>query len=187
MTLEKLAEEIASAAEAEADTIIENAEAEAASIIAEAKSEAKAIIDGQGEKASREASQLGMELVASAKQANQKRQLIARREELDATHDALKEQVGSAAMKGRTKLLNSLLKKAKAEAAKDMVLHPVSMDRKALDDSASGFKLGDDVEGLGGFILVSKEGAVSLDFRFDGILETTWDEKLGQVSAKLFD
>jgi vacuolar-type H+-ATPase subunit E/Vma4 len=90
-------------------------------------------------------------------------------------------------MKGRTKLLNSLLKKAKAEAAKDMVLHPVSIDRKALDDASSGFKFGDDVEGLGGFILVSKDAAVSLDFRFDGILETTWDNHLGQVSAKLFD
>ena len=113
--------------------------------------------------------------------------MIARREELDATHEALKEQVGSAALKGRTKLLEDLLKKAKLEASKDMVLHPVSMDRKALDDAASGFKLGDDVEGLGGFILVSKDGAVSLDFRFDGILETTWDDKLGQVSAKLFN
>ncbi|MGY8702001.1 MAG: V-type ATP synthase subunit E family protein [Candidatus Poseidoniales archaeon] len=187
MTLEKLAEEIASATKAEADAIRENAETEAALIIAEAEAEAKAIIDGQGEKASREASQLGMELVASAKQANQKLQLIARREELDATHEALKEQVGSAALKGRTKLLEDLLKKAKLEASKDMVLHPVSMDRKALDDAASGFKLGDDVEGLGGFILVSKDGAVSLDFRFDGILETTWDDKLGQVSAKLFN
>ena len=68
-----------------------------------------------------------------------------------------------------------------------MLLHPVSIDRKALDDASSGFKLGDDTEELGGFILVSKDGAVSLDFRFDGILMTTWDEKLGQVSAKLFD
>ena len=42
-----------------------------------------------------------------------------------------------------------------------MVLHPVNTDRKAL--TGKGFDLGDDVDGLGGFILESSEGSILLD------------------------
>ncbi len=185
MTMKKLADEISAAAKDEADAIIKKAEEEAAEIIAAAQSEADGIISGNAAKASREASQLGMELVASARQANQKMQLVARREELDLTYNTLREQVGSASLKGRSAILKNLLGEAKVEGSKDMILRPTAIDRKALKDQAS-FKLGDDVEGLGGFTLESKDGSVSLDFRFDGMLESAWDDLLGQVSDTLF-
>ena len=109
MTMKKLADEISAAAKAEADAIIKKAKDEAAEIIAAAQSEADGIISGNAAKATREANQLGIELVASAKQANQKLQLIARREELDSTYESLKEQVGSASLKGRSAILKKLL------------------------------------------------------------------------------
>ena len=185
MTMKKLADEIAAAAKAEADEIIKKANDEAAEIIAAAQSEADGITSGNAVKSKREADKLGLELVASAKQANQKLQLIARREELDSTYESLKDQVGSASLKGRSALLKKLLAKATAEAGKDMILRPVAMDRKALAAETS-YKLGDDIEGLGGFTLESKDSSVSLDFRFDGMLESAWNDLLGQVSDALF-
>ena len=185
MTMKKLADEISAAAKAEADAIIKKAKDAAAEIIAASQSEAYDIISGNAAKATREANQLVIELVASAKQANQKLQLIARREELDSTYESLKEQVGSASLKGRSAILKKLLGIAKTEGSKDMVLRPTAMDRKVLTTDSS-YKVGDDIDGLGGFTLESKDGAVSLDFRFDGMLENAWNDLLGQVSETLF-
>ena len=95
MTLDALAAEIASQAEAEAKNIVEAAQAEAKRIEEEARNEVSEVSSISSDKAERESAQLSVEVVASARQANQKRALIARREELDATWETVKEEVGS--------------------------------------------------------------------------------------------
>lgn len=67
-----------------------------------------------------------------------------------------------------------------------MVLRPVSLDRKAIESIGGKFTIGDDVEGLGGFVLESEGGAVSLDFRFESRLQEAWDANLGAVTETLF-
>ena len=150
MTLEALANEIAAKAKAEGKAIKDAARVQAKDIAAEAKAQTNAARSEMVARAERESSQLSVEVVASARQANQKRELIARREELDATWNAVREEVGSADLKGRADILKTLLAEAKG-AGDNMVLHPVSIDRKAL--TGQGFDLGDDVDGLGGFTL----------------------------------
>ena len=46
--------------------------------------------------------------------------------------------------------------------------------------------MGDDIEGLGGFVLESKDGSTVLDFRFDFRLEAAWKSSLGEVNNILF-
>jgi vacuolar-type H+-ATPase subunit E/Vma4 len=46
--------------------------------------------------------------------------------------------------------------------------------------------LGDDIEGLGGFVLESKDGSMVLDYRFDSRLEDAWKASLGAVNIALF-
>ena len=87
-------------------------------------------------------------------------------------------------MKNRNKILDQLIKTAKDENGSGMILRPVNIDRKALSDS--GFKLGDDVEGLGGFILESKDGSAVMDYRFDYRLEMAWKNSLAEVNNILF-
>tara|TARA_B100001123_G_scaffold389819_1_gene466874 strand:+ start:357 stop:914 length:558 start_codon:yes stop_codon:yes gene_type:complete len=183
MTLDALAAEIASQAEAEAKSIVEAAKTEASRIEEQARNEATEASSVAASKAERESAQLSVEVVASARQANQKRALIARREELDATWDSVKEEVASPKMKGRKQMLDSLLKEA-SDSKSGMVMRPVSTDRSAL--SKSGFTMGDDIEGLGGFVLESKDGTTVLDYRFDFRLEEAWKESLGQVNSILF-
>jgi|TARA_B100001105_G_scaffold180780_1_gene146167 V/A-type H+-transporting ATPase subunit E len=183
MTLDALANEIAAQAKAQAAAIVSTAKTQAAQIEADAKAEALAAAEIQQARAERESAQLSVEVVASARQANQKQQLIARREELDATWNAAREQVGSADLSGRAGLLESLLAEAKS-AGGDMVLLPVSIDRKAL--KSGGFTLGDDVDGLGGFVLESTDGSIVLDYRFDSRLEAAWKANLGAVNKALF-
>ena len=186
MTLEALASEIATAAKKEAKGITDAAKAEAKGILDEAKAEAKTLGEGFVSRAERECAQIETETVASARQANQKVQLIARREELDTTWGTVREQVGSAGLKGRAALLKALLAQAKGEADEGMVLHPVGIDRGALDKAASGFEVGDDIDGLGGFVLESSDGSVVLDYRFDGRLDESWNSTLADVTSELF-
>jgi V/A-type H+-transporting ATPase subunit E len=134
-------------------------------------------------RAERESAQLSVEVVASAKQANQKHLLIARREELDETWNSIRVSVASPDLKGRSDVLSALLAEA-SKSGEGMLLRPVSTDRKALEKG--NFSLGDDVEGLGGFVLESKDGSIVLDYRFDSRLEEAWNANLGTVNKTLF-
>ena len=112
MSLEKLAEKINSAAKSEADEIINSANEQASEIINSAQNEAKEMEDNATEKVNKEIAQLAVEVVASAKQTNQKRLLIAKREELDSTWKSVKDLVGSGKLSGRKALLESIVKDA---------------------------------------------------------------------------
>ena len=183
MTLDALANEIAAQAKAEAESIIAAAKQQAKQIEDEAKSETSSFSSDMKARAERESAQLSVEVVASAKQANQKHLLIARREELDETWNSIRVSVASPDLKGRSDVLSALLAEA-SKSGEGMLLRPVSTDRKALEKG--NFSLGDDVEGLGGFVLESKDGSIVLDYRFDSRLEEAWNANLGTVNKTLF-
>tara|TARA_B100000953_G_scaffold293823_1_gene282811 strand:+ start:113 stop:727 length:615 start_codon:yes stop_codon:yes gene_type:complete len=201
MTLDALAIEIDKAADEEAKAITDAAKAKAEDIVAEAERQLKSLRSDIISKAERECSQIKTEMVASARQANQKSILIARREELDATKVSVREMVGSANLKGRSALLKSLVTEArgdaKAESARSkkgdakMILRPVGVDRPALEKGKpkkgeDDFEVGDDIDGLGGFVLEAPDGSVVLDYRFDALLEQSWTKALPAVTSALF-
>ena len=166
MTLETLAKDIAAAAEADVKALIDEAKAEAKQILDEAKDKASTITDEANSRAEREAAQIAREVVASARQANQKSILIAKRKAMDDTHAAVKEQLADPGFKGRASMLKSLMAKADKVASADFVIRPVEVDKKALSDLKGKRKVGSSVDGLGGFILEAADGSVSYDMRF---------------------
>ena len=187
MTLETLAKDIAASAEADVKALINEAKNEAKKITDEAKDKASKITGDANTRAEREASQISREVVASARQANQKAILIAKREAMDSTHAAVKEQLADPGFKGRASMLKSLMAKADKMATSDFVIRPVEVDRKALGDLKGKRKVGESVDGLGGFILEAADGSVSFDMRFDTMLETAWNQSLSEVNKILFE
>tara|TARA_B100000965_G_scaffold406281_1_gene444376 strand:- start:2798 stop:3403 length:606 start_codon:yes stop_codon:yes gene_type:complete len=187
MTLETLAKDIAASAQADAKAIIDEAKAEAKQIIDEAKDKASSITDEANLRADREVSQISREVVASARQANQKAILIAKREAMDSTHAAVKEQLADPGFKGRASMLKSLMSKANKLASSDFIIRPVEVDKKALSDLKGKRKVGESVDGLGGFILEAADGSVSYDMRFDTLLDTAWGQSLSKVNSILFE
>jgi len=186
MSLDKLASEIESMAKAEAKKIADDAKAEAKRISGEAKASVKEYRGAAIGQAERTSEQVAIESIAAARQRNQKRLLVARRAELDAAWEEVVSQVGSADLKGRGDILDSLLEKAAEEAGEGMVLRPVSVDREALSGNSDGFQMGEDIDGIGGFVLESADGSVLMDYRFEGRLRDAWDASLGEVSSILF-
>lgn len=183
MSLEALSNEISMQAEAEAKSIIDDAKAEAKRIQKDAMNQAASAAADLEARATKDSKQISIEVVAAARQANQKRALVARREELDLTWESVKERVASPELEGRKEILMGLVKEASSSNS-DMIMRPVSIDRKSL--SSSNFSLGEDIDGLGGFVLESKDGSVVLDYRFDSLLEDAWKANLGQVNKALF-
>ena len=186
MSLDKLASEIESMAKAEAKKIADDAKAEAKRISGETKASVKEYREAAIGQAERMSGQVAVESIAAARQRNQKRLLVARRAELDAAWEEVVSQVGSANLKGREDILGSLLGKAAEEAGEGMVLRPVSVDREALSDKSDDFQMGEDIDGIGGFVLESADGSVLMDYRFEGRLRDAWDASLGEVSSILF-
>ena len=123
------------------------------------------------------------QLIAAAKQANQKRTLVARREELDLTWDSVKNEVSSADLDGREDILQGVVERVESHT-EEMIMRPVEIDRKYL--STSNFEMGKDISGLGGFVLESKDGSVVLDYRFDSLLEVAWKSSMASVNKVLF-
>lgn len=187
MTLDTLAKDIADAAEAEAKKMIVAAKDEAKVLIEDASARVADIESEAKQRAEKEASQIAREVVASARQSNQKDVLVARRKVLDATYNTAKTTIGDPGLKGRAAILKSLMADAKKVAKGDFVVRPVAIDEAAIKKAAGDFKVGDSVEGLGGFILEAADGSVSFDMRFDNMLGRAWSDRLAQINATLFE
>ncbi len=192
MSLDKLASEIESMAKAEAKVVSKEAKAEAKRIGDEAKDSVAEYRDAAITQAEKMSDRIAVESIAAARQRNQKRLLVARRAELDATWSEVMSQVGEADLKGREDILLSLIKMADVESVDDMVLRPVAVDREALTDLSENsglsndFQMGGDIDGLGGFVLESPDGSVLMDYRFEGRLRDAWEASLGEINNKLF-
>ncbi len=186
MTLETLANDIAAAAESDAEALIAKAKAEAKHLLADAESKATTLREEAQQRAEKEAEQIARETVASARQSNQKDVLIARRKVLDATLAAAREHIADPGMKGRAAVLKSLLADSKKLAKGKYIIRPVEVDRAAISKQAGDRKVGESVDGLGGFILEAEDGSVSFDMRFDNMLERAWSNQLAAVNETLF-
>jgi len=132
MTLETLAKDIAKSAEAEASAMVKAANSEAKAILAEANEKAGTIRSEASARTEREAIQIAREVVASARQANQKEILIARRKVLDETFQSTSDELGNPKLSGRASLLKTLMAKADKIGGNDYTIRPVELDRKSL-------------------------------------------------------
>ena len=186
MSLDKLASEIESMAKAEAKEITDDAKAEAKRISGEAKESVKEYREAAIAQAERMSEQVAVESIAAARQGNQKRLLVARRAELDATWSTVKSECHPS-MENRVEVLHHLLEKATAESGEDMILRPVATDRQDLQGLTPKREIGEDIDGLGGFVLESPDGSVLMDYRFEGRLRDAWEASLEEVNKILFE
>ena len=186
MSLDKLASEIEAMAKAEAKAVTDKGGDEAKRIADEASETVSTYREEAIANATRICDQIAVESIAAARQRNQKTLLVARRAELDATWEEVLSSAASPDLKGRDKVLKSLLAQASDEAPSGMVLKPVKIDRDFLAKNLSGFEMGDEIEGMGGFVLEDAEGSILMDYRFEGRLREAWGDRLGEVSNILF-
>ena len=130
MSLNTIADEIGSMAKDEAKKVKSAAKKEAKGIQKEAQGQVDGYHADVLARPERSSQQLAVETVAAARQANQQRLLVARREELDATWEHVVEAVSSAKFKGRSDMLKALVAEAVEAGTEGKSLRPVSKGRK---------------------------------------------------------
>ena len=184
MSMKKLAEEVAKDAKAEAKQIVAQAKEEASSIMEKAQAEADAIRAGASPKQQQKQSKFPG--CCKCQSSNAKGYLNAKTEALDATLANAPEILADAGWKKCSSLLKALMSQADEMSDSSFTVHPVEVDKAAVKKLAGDRKVGDTVEGLGGFTLVRADGSVSFDFRFDSKLNQTWSNNLAGINKTLF-
>ena len=51
----------------------------------------------------------------------------------------------------------------------------------------SQYKLGENIETIGGFTVESNDGTIMLDMRFENLLKDIWEKHIGEIAALLLD
>ncbi len=184
MGLEVVVNEIIEEGRKEADRIEREGLQEAKAVLEDARSKAEAILDERDALARREAQRLQeqetarMEFEAKRRVLTMKRDLWQRlKKETLETLSGLDEQT-------RKGYLQTLIENAQQEIPQGVV-HVRKEDEKLVPRD-SGYDVKADLEALGGAVVEDPAGAVSLDLRFETLLDDLWPSVLKEESKRLF-
>ena len=178
--VEETVAEIQADADEQADSIIAAAEADAEETIAQAKADVERRIEREREQ----------QLSSATLEAKQER-LAARRDLLEAVHDRVRETLANIEGERREELTRSLLSagleqfddgevRVYGRASDDALLEEIIADHD--DVGYAG-----EYECLGGVVLESDQARVRVNNTFDSVLEEVWEDRLKDVSDRLFE
>lgn len=184
MGLEVVVNEIIQEGRKEADAIEREGLEEAKAILEDARSKAQAILEKSENEAERDAERIRTQETARVEFEAKRRVLTAKR--------ALWERLRKETLQGlaqldderRERYLQTLLENARKEIPQG-VIHVREADKPLVGDP-SGFEVQGDLEAIGGLVVEDPSGEVSLDMRFESILEDLWPQVLKEESKKLF-
>ena len=177
MTLETLANDIAAAAEEEAKALIAEAKAEAKKLLADAgqsQRPARRSTTASRKRSHADCTRNGGQRTAVQPKGRPDRSPESARCNLGCrtpTHRRPRHEGSSGAVEIHAGGFQEI-------GQGKFVIRPVEIDRAAISKEAGDRKVGESVDGLGGFILEAEDGSVSFDMRFDNMLD-----RPGQVSS----
>lgn len=175
------AEEIRAAAEERSDEIVEAAEAEAEEIRAEVEAETEDLIAQERE-----------QQLSSAKLEAKQERLAARRDVLEEVREAAAESVASLSGDEREALTRELLEAAaeEFESGEEIRVYGRADDEDLISellDEFDGYEYAGEYDCLGGVVVESEASRVRVNNTFDSILETVWEDRLQDISSRLFE
>lgn len=177
----KRAEEIAAEADERAEEIVEAAEADAEEIRADVERETDETISQERE-----------QRISSAKLEAKQERLAARRDALAEVRDAVEEAIAGLDGDERAELTGALLAAAATEFDLDdeVAVYGRADDEELLVDLLAdydGYEYAGEYDCLGGVVVESEASRVRVNNTFDSIVETVWEDRLQDVSSRLFE
>lgn len=184
MGLEVVVNEIIQEGRKEADRMEREGLQEAKAILEEARSKAEGILDQRKDAADKEAQRIEQQETSRAEFEAKRRVLTAKR----ALWERLKKETLST-LEGldddrRRTYLEKLLEQARKDIPEGIV-HVRKQDEGLLGNTR-GFDVQGDLEAIGGLVVEDPQGTVSLDLRFETLLEDLWSQVLKEESKRLF-
>jgi V/A-type H+-transporting ATPase subunit E len=175
------AEEIRAESEERAEEIVAAAEADAEEIRAEAERETDAAIAQERE-----------QRLSSAKLEAKQKRLAARRDALAEVREAVEERIAGLDGDKHRELTRELLAAASTEfeSVDDVKVYGHADDEEVLVDLLAdydGYEYAGEYDCLGGVVVESEASRVRVNNTFDSIVETVWEDRLQDISARLFE
>jgi V/A-type H+/Na+-transporting ATPase subunit E len=183
MGLEVVVNEIIQEGQKEAQRIEREGLEEAKAILEDARSKAEGILDERQQLADKEAERIRTQEAARTEFEAKRSVLTAKR----ALWERLKKETLQALSQldedTRRDYLDRLLENARKEIPRGTI-HVRKEDTGLV--KAAGFQVEGDLDGIGGLVVEDESGAVSLDLRFETLLQDLWPQVLKQESKRLF-
>ncbi|MDO5847630.1 MAG: V-type ATP synthase subunit E family protein [Methanocorpusculum sp.] len=190
MGLEEVVNEIRRKGDAKAAAIKAEADAQAKAIISEAGKRAEEIKLDAEKEADLQAERIEVRESASANLVVKRELLNAQKDLLDKAYAGAADAIAKLPAKTNEKAIKELLKDA-AEQIKKGEVFSNSDDKKAVEaalelKSLSGFTFGGAVDIIGGVIVKSTDGQITLDYSYETFMNDVWDSSLKDASEILF-
>ena len=184
MGLESVLKKIQETGESECSKMLSEAKAKADEIIDAAKVEAEKIRESFEKTVNEEVSRLTTQELSTAEIEARKIVLNAQKDLLDKQHNSVLNELAKLPGDKREQILKSLLKKASAELTSGTIR--CSETDKDIISKNSQYKIGDSIDTLGGFILTSEDKTITLDMRYETLLNDFWGQHLREITEELF-
>ena len=190
MGLEEVVDEIRRKGDAKAAAIKAEADAQAKAIISEAGKRAEEIKLDAEKDAEIQAERIEVRESASANLVVKRELLNAQKDLLDKAYAGAAEAIAKLPAKTNEKAIKELLKDASEQIKKGEVFSN-SGDKKAVEaalelKSLSGFTFGGTVDIIGGVIVKSTDGQITLDYSYETFMNDVWDSSLKDAPEILF-
>jgi len=172
---------------------------EAQAIVAEGKNERKRILDEtrssfeklhieRSEALKSKIEQLWVQETSVAALEAKKKVLLAKQDQLDELYKLVIERLADLPKKENESLLKELLSKA-SEGFDIGVIHCNERDVSFIEKNlkGTGLKVGSTLDCVGGMTVEDPTGSISIDYRYESLLEQMWKDKMKQISDMLFE
>lgn len=190
MGLETVVEDIKQEAREQAEEIRREAEQEREGILEEAREEAQEIRESVEQETTGEIESRREQALSSAKLEARKMKSREKKELLEELRGDVEDSLADLS-DGRRELTESLFTSAVEELGEDGgVVYSAERDKdvvRELVEAESGYTYGGTEEMHGGVVVEAEDGDVRVDNTFDSLLDRVWQDRLKDVSDRLFE
>jgi len=182
MALEDVEKQVAANGRNEADRIAKQAKAEASNIMADARAEAQKIKTEYQENASQQVDRLRQRYLSAANLEVKKARLGAEKEVLAYVRDSFFTALKDMPKEKREEALKKLAAMGGMEKGR---VYASEQDAE-LVRKVTGLEFAGNIDCLGGLVVESEDGSVSMVYTFDTIAEDVWSSDSKKVYELLF-
>ncbi|MEM3341759.1 MAG: V-type ATP synthase subunit E family protein [Thermoplasmata archaeon] len=175
MGLEVMLEELEKECAQEEKDILDKAKKEAEEILSHAKHEVESILLSSRAEALEEADRLYKERLASLEIEVRKLSLTNRKKMLEQVYDMVLERIKNLDSSTNQELFLKLMKKVLEQIPSGKIYCKQEYSR--LVAGFSGFTYAGEMQMIGGLVAENSDGTMSIDYRYETILEEVWEKK----------
>ncbi|MHC4662555.1 MAG: V-type ATP synthase subunit E family protein [Planctomycetota bacterium] len=184
MGLEAVLEKIKEAGEAECNELINEARKKAEEIRQKAKAETEALEKKNADSVAAEIERLTTRELSSAEIEARKLVLNTQRDILEKVRASVLENLGKLPADRREAIFKILLGQAHKDLPEGTV-RCASGDKEIIKRN-SKYSGGEPIDTVGGFIVTTADGSLTLDLRLENLLEDFWNKRLRKITEQLF-